>query len=78
MHKKQNRADTRNKNQRHDVKGEAQNVNIDPSPGKLGGTNKTHEQGSNKAGEGMRQGGDKREKGWSRSEEEQRYLKQRK
>jgi hypothetical protein len=60
MHKKKNRRDTRDKNQVHDTKGEAQNVNIDPDgSNELGGTDKTRKQGANKANEGARQNRDR-------------------
>ena len=46
----------RDKNQTHDLSGEAQNVNIDPgNPGELGDNNKNVEQATNKAMEGIKQ-----------------------
>lgn len=49
-------ANRRDKNQTHDTKGEAQNVNIDPEhSGKLGGNEKDVENAKNKATEGIRQ-----------------------
>ena len=75
MHRKQKRADTKNRNQRHDVKGEAQNVNIDPEPGKLGASDKTLEQGSDKSMEGIRQGRDRRKQGWNGTEERHKDLR---
>jgi hypothetical protein len=49
-------ANRRDKNQTHDTKGEAQNVNIDPeSAGKLGGNSKDAEHARNKATEGLKQ-----------------------
>jgi hypothetical protein len=49
-------ANRRDRQQTHDTKGEAQNVNIDPeSAGKLGGNDKDVEHATNKAREGIRQ-----------------------
>jgi hypothetical protein len=49
-------ANRRDRQQTHDTKGEAQNVNIDPeSPGRLGGNDKDVEHAKNKATEGIRQ-----------------------
>ncbi len=57
MEERRDRTDTRDKNQSHDTKGEAQNVNIDPeAKGQLGGTGKSKEQATQKATEGIRQG----------------------
>lgn len=49
-------ANRRDRNQTHDSKGYAQNVNIDPeNKGKLGGNDKDAEHGRQKATEGIRQ-----------------------
>ncbi len=49
-------ANRRDRQQSHDTKGEAQNVNIDPErAGKLGGNDKDVEHAKNKATEGIRQ-----------------------
>lgn len=49
-------ANRRDRNQTHDTKGEAQNVNIDPeTSGNLGGNDKNAEHAKNKSTEGMRQ-----------------------
>ena len=46
----------RDKNQTHDLSGEAQNVNIDPSnSGELADNNKNVQQATNKAMEGIKQ-----------------------
>ena len=59
MDNRRDRTDTRDKNQAHDTKGEAQNVNIAPEEeGKLGGTDQDTQQATQKATEGIRQGRD--------------------
>lgn len=55
MDERRDRTDTRDKNQSHDTKGEAQNVNMDPEErGKIGGSGKDTEAATKKATEGIR------------------------
>lgn len=69
MHSKKTRKDTRNKNQRHDIKGEVQNVINDPSRENLAGAGKKISDGRSKAMEGIRQDRDRRDEGWNRTSE---------